>query len=107
MMKCNSSLFVLIIEVRRDRMIIESRCGIRCSDCDYKEKMNCKGCVNIDKPIWGDECPVKKCCEDKKLENCGLCNDFPCELLNQFAYDEDQGDNGLRIEHCKKWCSLS
>ena len=85
--------------------MIESRCGILCSECEYKEQMNCKGCVNIRKPFWGESCPVKSCCENKKHENCGYCNDFPCELLNKFAYDKEQGDDGKRIEQCKKWCS--
>ena len=33
---------------------------------------------------------------------CGEC-DFPCDLLNQFAYDKEQGDDGKRIEQCRKW----
>ncbi len=83
--------------------MIESRCGIVCSECDYREEMNCKGCISIKNPFWG-ECPIKKCCEDKSLENCGQCNNFPCELLNSFAYDKEQGDEGKRLEQCKKWC---
>lgn len=83
--------------------MIESRCGILCSNCEYKDSTGCKGCVNIDKPFWGEQCPVKSCCEDKKLQNCGACNTFPCDLLISFAYDKEQGDNGLRIEQCKKW----
>jgi hypothetical protein len=83
--------------------MIESRCGILCFECDYREKMNCGGCVNIDKPFWGDACPVKSCCEGRNLEHCGECDEFPCDLLNQFAYDKEQGDDGKRIEQCKKW----
>ena len=33
----------------------------------------------------------------------GVCEQFPCELLRQFAYDEKQGDGGKRIEQCKIW----
>jgi hypothetical protein len=83
--------------------MIESRCGINCSKCEYKEATGCKGCVNIDKPFWGEKCPVKSCCESKELLHCGKCETFPCDLLNSFAYDKDQGDNGLRIEQCRKW----
>lgn len=83
--------------------MIESRCGIECSKCEYREQMNCKSCINIDKPFWG-ECPVKSCCENKKIENCGMCKDFPCDLLKQFAYDKEQGDNGQRLITCQKWC---
>ena len=84
--------------------MVESRCGILCSECTYKEQINCKGCVNITKPFWGESCPVKSCCESKNHENCGFCSDFPCELLNKFAYDKEQGDDGKRIEQCRKWC---
>lgn len=82
---------------------IESRCGILCSSCEYKESMGCKGCTLIEKPFWGETCPVKSCCERKELDHCGNCDAFPCELLTQFSYDEEQGDNGRRIEQCKKW----
>ncbi len=82
--------------------MVESRCGIYCSECEYKISMGCKGCVNIEKPFWG-ECLVKKCCENKELEHCGQCSKFPCELLISFSYDKEQGDNGLRIKHCRMW----
>ena len=49
--------------------MIESRCGILCSECKYREEMGCKGCIAINKPFWGDSCPIKNCCEDKKLEH--------------------------------------
>ena len=45
--------------------MIESRCGLRCSDCSFREAMGCKGCVNMEKPFWADSCPVKSCCERK------------------------------------------
>jgi len=83
--------------------MIESRCGLLCSKCEYREKMHCKGCIAITKPFWGESCPVKECCEEKKQEHCGLCSDFPCDLLTQFSYDKEQGDNGRRIEQCKAW----
>jgi hypothetical protein len=85
--------------------MIESRCGIVCGECKYREKMNCGGCVYIEKPFWGDFCPVKNCCEGKGFSHCGNCSDFPCDLLNQFAYDKEQGDNGKRIEQCRKWAA--
>ncbi|SJZ34280.1 DUF3795 domain-containing protein [Anaerorhabdus furcosa] len=86
--------------------MIESRCGIQCSKCEFKVKVNCPGCTKIAKPFWADKCPVKSCCEDKGLENCGKCDQFPCKRLNDFAYDEKQGDNGQRIETCRKWCEV-
>jgi hypothetical protein len=83
--------------------MIESRCGILCGECKYREPMKCGGCVNITKPFWGDQCPVKSCCESRELQHCGTCVNFPCDLLKKFAYDKEQGDNGKRIEQCRKW----
>jgi hypothetical protein len=86
-----------------EKKMIESRCGINCSKCEYREATGCTGCVNIDKPFWGAECLVKSCCESKELLHCGECGTFPCDLLNSFSYDKEQGDNGMRIEQCRKW----
>ncbi len=83
--------------------MIESRCGILCGQCQYREQIGCPGCVNIDKPFWADACPVKACTEGKTHAHCGQCQNFPCQLLNQFAYDEKQGDGGKRIEQCRLW----
>lgn len=99
---CRVTFDILTLK-RRDIKMIESRCGILCSECSYREQMNCKGCIIIEKPFWGDLCPVKSCCESKSQEHCGECNDFPCELLNKFAYDKEQGDSGKRIEQCSCW----
>ena len=83
--------------------MIESRCGLLCAQCAYREQMNCPGCVHMDKPFWGDACPVKFCCEGKGHDHCGQCGEFPCGLLHQFAYDEKQGDGGKRIDQCMCW----
>lgn len=84
--------------------MIESRCGLTCSTCTYKKEVHCPGCMNMDAPFWGDCCPIKDCCKKKGIEHCGVCPTFPCDLLKQFSYDPKQGDNGKRIEQCKKWC---
>lgn len=83
--------------------MIESRCGLACSQCGYRERMNCPGCTDMERPFWGESCPVKKCCEEKGRAHCGECPDFPCELLTQFAYDKAQGDDGERIRRCRRW----
>ena len=38
--------------------MIESRCGLLCSECSFREQMGCKGCVAMDKPFWADSCPL-------------------------------------------------
>lgn len=89
---------MLEVKVKKE---VESRCGIKCSECHFKAEEICKGCLNIQKPFWGEACPVKTCAEEKKISCCGECGSFPCDLLKSFAYDEKQGDNGKRIENCR------
>ncbi|MDR2719552.1 MAG: hypothetical protein LBC03_01950 [Nitrososphaerota archaeon] len=48
-------------------------------------------------------CRLPKREHSQNYEHCGLCLDFPCDLLNQFSYDQEQGDNGKRIKQCRKW----
>ena len=53
--------------------MFESRCGVCCNSCERREKVNCNGCINMEKPLWGGECGVKKCCEERELNHCGKC----------------------------------
>lgn len=88
-------------------MKAESRCGIVCSQCDYRAPMSCPTCPKMEKPFWGKECALKTCCESKEHLHCGECKDFPCELLEQFAFDPEQGDEGKRIQQCREWRAVA
>ncbi|EKQ57305.1 DUF3795 domain-containing protein [Clostridium sp. Maddingley MBC34-26] len=80
----------------------ESRCGVCCSSCERKDKVNCKGCTNMEKTFWEGECGVKCCCESKGLAHCGVCVKFPCDLISNFG--KEQGyDPAPRLEQCRKW----
>jgi len=83
--------------------MIESRCGLLCGECQYRAQIPCPGCTRMEKPFWGDSCPVKACCEGKQHAHCGECSEFPCGLLRQFAFDKEQGDDGKRITQCEAW----
>ncbi len=83
--------------------MIDSRCGILCSECEFRESKGCEGCVTMQMPFWGEECPIKTCCETKGLEFCGQCEFFPCDILFQYSFDAEHGDQGLRIEQCRRW----
>lgn len=83
--------------------MIESRCGLLCGQCAYRENPGCTGCTQMEKPFWGDSCPVKCCCEGKGLAHCGQCGEFPCALLHRFAYEMEQSDQGERIRQCERW----
>lgn len=85
--------------------MIDSRCGLHCTECEYKESGGCNGCKNMNGKLFWGECPVAVCCQNKGLTYCGECPDIPCELLTMFSCDPEHGDNppGARIEQCKKW----
>lgn len=81
----------------------ESRCGLLCSKCANREEYGCEGCINMPEGYWGGSCEIKICCEMKKYDHCGQCNDFPCQLLKDISYDTETGDNGDRLMNCKEW----
>jgi len=61
----------LKLEFGRDLI---GRCGFYCSACRLYVLKKCKGCS-------GEEakCPYYKCVENKGIDSCGECQDFPCE----------------------------
>jgi len=53
------------------------------------EEVYCNGCKSNEKNfIWCSECPTRKCCSDKELDNCAYCNDYFCDNLKQ-TFDND------------------
>lgn len=80
----------------------ESRCGICCNSCEGREESNCKGCLNMKLPFWGQECEVKSCCENKGLNHCGECNNFPCNTLETVGAEQGY-DPGPKLEQCRIW----
>ncbi|MFI3327108.1 MAG: DUF3795 domain-containing protein [Clostridia bacterium] len=88
--------------------VVDSRCGLQCTGCEWKESHGCGGCIETNGNPFHGECPVAKCCQSKKLMHCGQCENIPCELLKQYSCDPEHGDipEGIRIEQCKKWRRL-
>ena len=46
---------------------------------------------------------MSKCCTGKDHEHCGGCQEFPCDVLNEFSYTSENGDNGKRISNLREW----
>jgi hypothetical protein len=62
-------------------------CGIYCGDCQFLGK-TCEGCEKVKgRPFWTVQmpsgiCQLNDCCtRQKKLEHCGLCEEFPCKTF--------------------------
>ncbi len=78
-------------------------CGMYCGACDWKEKMDCKGCRNCaGNPFWG-ECEIAKCCIGKNFAHCGQCQQLPCKKLQSLFDDAENGDPGTRLSNLKGW----
>lgn len=88
--------------------MVESRCGLKCSECSYREPFGCGGCVETNGNPFHGQCRVAKCCQDKGQHHCGQCKEVPCDVLYHFSFlDKEHGDNppGKRIEQVKLWAS--
>lgn len=82
----------------------ESRCGVACGSCERKEQVHCSGCTEMKAPFWGGVCQVKACCEERGLNHCGLCEEFPCKVLSEMG--KDQGfDPAEKIARCREWAA--
>lgn len=90
--------------------MIDSRCGLSCTTCKWKETNGCGGCIEtMGHPFYG-ECPVAECCQDKGHMHCGECSNIPCSKLYQYSYlDKEHGDNpqGERVTLCRSRAAKS
>ncbi len=85
--------------------MIDSRCGLHCTGCEWKESHGCGGCIETGGHPFHGECPVAACCQEKSFVHCGECANIPCELLTEYSCHPEHGDKpaGARIEQCKVW----
>lgn len=80
-------------------------CGTYCETCEWKEKMNCKGCkAHAGEVFWGS-CAIAACAIEKGFNHCGECTELPCEKLVGAFTDPEHGDNGERLTNLKIWAS--
>lgn len=66
-------------------------------DADFSpEDINCEGCKSkgIKISYW-DECEIRKCAVEGELENCGLCDDYPCGKLDEIFKSSPEAKKAL------------
>lgn len=69
-------------------------CGMPCALCTrYRTngKSKCPGCSRDG--YYTESCKVYRCCKEKKIIQCGLCEDFPCVRLGKMADFSDLNTN--------------
>ena len=82
--------------------LIDSYCGMDSSKCGYVKAQLCDGCTAKNGNPTIENCEIVACASTRNKRFCGECEDFPCEILERYAYDKEHGDNGKRIECCKE-----
>ena len=81
-------------------MAIKGKCGTDCSVCGFRDRFECKGCVEQKgKAFWG-ECEIYGCAAGKELAHCGMCGEMPCGKLMEFI---ENGHNPDRMDNLIKW----
>ncbi len=87
---------------------IESRCGLLCTGCPWRESHGCRGCVeSLGHPFHG-ECPVAQCCQARGHAHCGECDELPCGKLYAYSFaDPVHGDHppGARVAQVRRWAA--
>jgi hypothetical protein len=96
---------------KQQETLITTYCGLDCTGCEWREPCNCNGCVSSKGfPFHCKEkaCPIASCAINRDIIFCGMCKDFPCQLLIDYSCDKDDGDtpSGARIEACRLIKSL-
>jgi len=48
--------------------------------------INCNGCLSNTGKIFKhcNVCEIRKCCQEKNVDNCGFCDDYSCQKLTDF-----------------------
>jgi hypothetical protein len=48
------------------------------------EEIVCNGCLSDTRFKYCRQCPIRSCAQEKNLEGCHQCSDFPCGLIAEF-----------------------
>ncbi len=63
----------------KGREIIVARCGIACQVCKHFISGDCTGCEKEN--IFNNRCLIFNCAEEKNVEYCIQCEEYPCKFM--------------------------
>lgn len=82
-------------------------CGLYCGACDIllanrqrdvealahawkmtPEQLRCHGCKSDSNAVYCVDCSIKGCAENRQIEWCVHCDDYPCPRVLDFAHDD-------------------
>lgn len=111
------------------RMI--AKCGLVCTDCpayiatqndddaerarvaemwgkefgvQFKiEDINCDGCLSSERLFsYCNTCEIRKCGDEKNVDNCAMCEDFACDKISKFLEGAPTAKESLESIHAGK-----
>ena len=88
--------------------MVDSRCGLHCTGCAWKESHGCGGCIETDGHPFHGTCPIAHCCADRGHVHCGQCGENPCQRLYDYSFvDPEHGDKpiGARVRTLRAWAA--
>jgi hypothetical protein len=60
------------------------------------EDIDCNGCRSESISGWCRKvCKIRPCAEDREIKSCALCDDYPCDKLNEFLSKEPMARRNL------------
>ncbi len=48
------------------------------------EQITCQGCMSDDQFVYCQACNIRDCITTRKYTGCHQCDEFPCDLINDF-----------------------
>lgn len=102
----------------KERMDLVAPCGMDCGICELytcrtnvrlfsaltlrgipEEKIPCEGCRSVEGncPVIPEKCETFKCVQEKKVEFCYECSDFPCEKLQPSSKRADVLPHNMKV----------
>jgi hypothetical protein len=100
---------------------LQGRCGNFCGNCEIyiaystgnkkaqrriaaeyfgesitPDEVKCLGCRGNINNVWRGGCKIRFCAEDKGVEFCYQCNDYPCKELATYFADHPRARENLR-----------
>lgn len=118
-MKGQRALFIKMTKEMKEKIV--APCGIDCFNCEVfednitaemqnrlsvltkipAEKLSCPGCVNGNLCLFlkfqGKSCETLNCVNEKKVDFCFECDDFPCRLLMPLANGAEKYPHNLKL----------
>lgn len=62
------------------------------------DQMICNGCASVK---WCRYDKIRKCAQEKGIDNCGKCNDYPCKKIEK-VFEQTESYAKLCKENCSK-----